>query len=173
MATLGIIAVALGIGTAAARSEFPEKPIKMLVGFGAGGDTDLYARNIARFLQVPLDTQVAVVNKPGAAGMVATKDFKDAGPDGYTLLTAGPGNFIIKAVTDGEKALVFPLKEFRALGGIGELVTSIIVPKDSPFSSAGELVEYARSNPGKLRWSHLGRGSFHTIGACSYSSRTV
>ena len=164
LAAVTAIAVTTGGGIHAAKAEFPDKPIKMLVGFGAGGGTDRYARNIANFLQDKLNTPFVVVNKPGAAGMVAAKEMKDADADGYTLLTAGPGNFITKSVTDGNDAKVFPLKEFRALGGIGELVTSIMVPVDSPYKSAKDLVDFAKANPGELRWSHSGRASFHTIG---------
>ena len=151
-------------GAQEARAEYPEKPINMLVGFGAGGGTDLYARNLASFIHEPLKMPMVVINKPGAAGMIAAKNMNDSKADGHTILTAGGGNFIIKAVTDGKKAKVFPMKDFQPLGGLGQLVTSLVVHKDSPFKSAKDLVDFGKANPGKLRWSHSGRGSFHTMG---------
>ncbi len=152
------------LGVQSAKAEYPEKPINMLVGFGAGGGTDLYARNLASFIHEPLKMPMVVINKPGAAGMIAAKNMNDSKADGHTVLTAGGGNFIIKAVTDGKKAKVSPMKSFQPLGGLGQLVTSVVVHKDSPFKTAKDLVEFGKANPGKLRWSHSGRGSFHTMG---------
>ena len=151
-------------GSQSAKAEFPEKPIQMMVGFGAGGGTDVYARNLAGLIHDHMTMPMLVVNKPGAAGMIAAKTMNDAEADGHMVLTAGGGNFIIKAVTDGDKAKVSPLKTFQPLGGLGQLVTSVVVHRDSPFKSAKDLVEYGKKNPGKLRWSHSGRGSFHTMG---------
>lgn len=146
--------------TGTARAEFPEKPITLIVGFSAGGGSDTYARALANFLQEPLGVPVAVVNRPGAAGMIAAKAANNARSDGYTLFVHGGGTFYIKAAMDGEKAPVTPA-DFQPLGGGGKLVSGLIVPRDSPFKSARELVDYAKANPGKLRWSHPGRGSLH------------
>ena len=143
-----------------ARADYPDKPITLIVGFSAGGGSDTYARALANFLQEPLGVPVAVVNRPGAAGMIAAKAANNARSDGYTLMVHGGGTFYIKATMDGEKAPVTP-SDFQPLGGGGKLVSGLIVPKDSPFKSAKELVEYAKANPGKLRWSHPGRGSLH------------
>lgn len=152
------------IGTGIAIAEYPTKPIKLYVGFSAGGGTDVYARSLASFSHEYLGMPMVVVNRPGAAGMIAAKAVNNARSDGYTLLVAGGGTFHVKAVIDGEKAPVTPARDFQSLGGIGQLVTSLIVPMDSPFKSAKELVEHAKANPGKLRWSHPGRGSLHTLG---------
>ncbi len=148
----------------AARAEYPTKPITLMVGFSAGGGTDVYARSLASFVHEYLGMPMVVVNKPGAAGMIAAKAAYRARSDGYTLLVAGGGTFLVKAVIDGAKAPVTPSRDFQPLGGIGKLVTALIVPTDSPFKSAKELVDYAKANPGKLRWSHPGRGSLHTLG---------
>lgn len=148
------------VGTA--RAEYPDKPITLIVGFSAGGGSDTYARALANHLQEPLGVPVAVVNRPGAAGMIAAKAANNARSDGYTLLLHGGGTFYIKATIDGEKAPATPA-DFQSLGAVGKLVTGLIVPKDSPFKSAKELVDFAKANPGKLRWSHPGRGSLHAM----------
>ncbi|MEN8247121.1 MAG: tripartite tricarboxylate transporter substrate binding protein [Thermodesulfobacteriota bacterium] len=162
---LGIMALASIAGTpTVVKAEYPEKPITLMVGFSAGGGTDVYARSFASFVHEYLDMPMIVVNKPGASGMIAAKAVYDAPADGYTLLLAGGGTLFIKSTIDGDKAPVVPTRELKALGGVGQLVTSLIVPMDSPFKSAKDLVDWAKANPDKrLRYSHSGRGSIHTL----------
>ena len=168
-AVLGAATLAFTAGaTTAVKAEYPTKPIKLMVGFSAGGGTDVYARAVASFVHEHLAMPMVVVNKPGAAGMIAAKVTFQARPDGYTLLLAGGGTFLVKAVIDGDKSPVHPMRDFIPLGGVGQLVTGLVVPMDSPFKSAAELVAYAKANPGKLRWSHPGRGSLHTLGGMMF-----
>jgi tripartite-type tricarboxylate transporter receptor subunit TctC len=149
-----ILAVIAGTPTAV-KAEYPTRPVTLMVGFSAGGSTDMYARAFASFAHEYLGMPLVVVNKPGATGMIAAKAVYDARPDGYTLLDYSGGGFLIKATIDGDRALVVPTRDLKALGGIGQAVTALVVPKDSPFKSAQDLVNFAKAHPDKqLRWSH-------------------
>ena len=147
----------------AGADEYPSKPIKLLVGWSAGGSTDVYARSLASFVHDYLGMPMVVVNKPGASGMIAGKAALTAPHDGYTLYVQSGGTFVTRMRIAGEKSLVSAYDDFQPLGSIGKVVTGLIVPTDSPFQSAAELVEYAKANPGKLRWANPGRGSLHTL----------
>lgn len=154
--TLAIIA---GTPTAV-MAEYPTKPITLMVGFSAGGSNDMYARAFASFSHEHLGMPVVVVNKPGATGMLAAKAVFNARADGYTLLFNSGGGFVIKSTIDGDRAPAVPNRDLIPLGSIGKAVTALVVPVDSPFKSAKDLVQYAKANPGKkMRWSHPGRGS--------------
>jgi tripartite-type tricarboxylate transporter receptor subunit TctC len=156
--TLTLIAIA-GTPTRV-KAEYPTRPITLMVGFSAGGSTDMYARAFSSFAHEYLSMPVVVVNKPGATGMIAAKAVYNARPDGYTLLFNSGGGFLIKSTIDGDRAPVVPMEDLKVLGGIGQAVTALVVPKDSPFKSAKDLVDYAKKNPDKrLRWAHPGRGS--------------
>lgn len=162
------LAIAAAVTVAApANAEYPTKPVTLTVGFSAGGGTDTYARALASFSHEHLGMPMVVVNKPGAAGMIAAKSVKGARSDGYTLFVNGAGTLHVKSTIDGKKAPARPA-DFQVLGGIGQLVTALIVPMDSPFKSAADLVKFAKTNPGKLRWSHPGRGSLHTMGGMAF-----
>lgn len=143
--------------------EFPTKPVKLMVGWSAGGSTDVYARALASFAYDSLGMPVVVVNKPGASGMIAGKAALAAPHDGYTLYVQSGGTFVTRMRIDGEKSLVSAYDDFQPLGSVGKVVTGLIVPTDSPFQSAAELVDYARAHPGELRWANPGNGSLHTL----------
>ena len=140
-----------------------------MVGFSAGGGTDSYARTLSSFIHEHLGMPFMITNKPGATGMIAAKAAADAKSDGYRLLVVGPGSWFIKDVLDGDKAKVKPLEVFKPLGTIGVLNTSIMVPMDSPFKTANELVNYSKKNPNKkLRWANTGNASLHSLGGHAF-----
>lgn len=155
------LTLAIMVGTpTSVKAEYPTRPITLIVGFSAGGSNDMYARAFSSFAHESLGMPIVVVNKPGATGMLAAKSVFDARPDGYTLLFNSGGGFLIKSTIDGDRAPAVPLRDLMPLGSIGEAVTALVVPVNSPFKSANELVDYAKANPDKrMRWSHPGRGS--------------
>ncbi|MCB1548086.1 MAG: tripartite tricarboxylate transporter substrate binding protein [Hyphomicrobiaceae bacterium] len=156
-------ATALGLAAPdAAKAEYPDKPINILVGFAAGGGIDTYARAFAAHSLKTLKIGPVVVNKPGAGSMIAVRALLDARGDGYTLLMQNSVTMLSRLLTDGAKGEAM-LARMQPIGAVGELVTALGVPADSPFKTAKDLVEYAKKNPGKLRWSHPGRGSVHTL----------
>ncbi|MBO6673727.1 MAG: tripartite tricarboxylate transporter substrate binding protein [Rhizobiales bacterium] len=156
------LATGLGVASVQAQS-FPEKPITLVVGFNAGGGTDTYARALAGTINDALGMPMVVVNQPGAAGMIAA-DFVAGQPaDGYTLYMASAGSFLVKSMYDGEDAAVQPLEDMRILGQIGASIPGLLVPIDSPFAGAADLVAAAQADPDALRWSHPGRGSLFQL----------
>jgi tripartite-type tricarboxylate transporter receptor subunit TctC len=149
--------------------DYPTKPIDVMVGYAAGGGTDVYARTLASFMHEHLGMPFMITNKPGATAMIAAKAVNDAKSDGYRLFVMAPGPFFIKDVLDGDKAKVKPLEVFRTLGTIGVLNTALFVPTDSPFKSAQQLVDYSKANPNKiLRWANAGNASLHSLGGHAF-----
>jgi len=162
---LGAAAFAFGAsGTAFA--DYPTKPVKIMVGFSAGGGTDTTARGFASYVhEVPEmnGMPAVVVNKPGGTGMIAAKVAKDAKPDGYTLYMINSGTFSITHMKSFGKAPVDPLKDFQIFGCMSQLVSSLQVPVGSPIKSAEDFAAWAKQNDGNLRWANSGAGSMHTL----------
>jgi tripartite-type tricarboxylate transporter receptor subunit TctC len=168
-AAFGALALALTAGTATSvKAEYPTKPINLMVGFSAGGGVDNYARALSSFIHEHLGMPMVVVNKAGAAGMIAAKFTVGRKADGYTLYITNTGSLLAKSLMDGAKSPIDPLVDIQPLGGAGQLVTGLFVPIDSPFKSAADLVAAAKAKPGKLRWSHPGRGSLHMLAGAAF-----
>ena len=151
--------VSLGIGLAAPQAvaqNYPEKPIRILVGAAAGGPSDLPARFALQILQAKFGQPVIIENRPGAAGTVAGRFVASAPPDGYTLLV---GNTTILAVQPSVSASAgFEPKNFAAVAMVSESFLIPVVSPSSPFKTLKELVDYAKANPGKLNYGHTGPG---------------
>lgn len=149
-----LLAAAFGSAQAAG---YPDRPIRLLVGYGAGGGTDLIARLAAMHLSQELGQPVIVENKPGAGGNLATDQTARAAPDGYTLMLAANTvtinpHMYRNLTTDIE----------RDLRGVGVIATSPIVlvaGPGSPFNTLDELLAYAKSNPGKVSYGTPGIGA--------------
>jgi len=165
--TAGVIAAAIALGAAGpAQADYPTKPIKIFVGFAAGGGTDTTARGFASFVhEVPdmNEMPAIIVNKPGGSGMIAAKVVKDARPDGYTLYMINAGTFSITHMKSYGRSPVNPLKDFQILGCMSQLVTALQVPIDSPIKTATEFAEWAKKSSSKIRWSNPSPGSLHTL----------
>ena len=164
-----VIALAAGVSMLAGLAgsglaqDYPVRPITLVVGFSAGGGTDTYARALAGTINEALGMPMVVVNRPGAAGMIAAQFVAEQPADGYTLYMASAGSFLVKAMYDGENAPVQPLEDMRILGQIGASIPGLLVPIDSPYQTAADLVDAAIANPADLRWSHPGRGSLFQL----------
>lgn len=147
-------------GWQAAQADWPQKPIKMFVGFAAGGGTDTYARILASLIHEELDgAPMVVINKPGAASMITLKHVAQQNPDGYTLVMQAVAEVVTKEI-GGESPVDFR-KDLVAIGTLGLVPGILAVPYDSPFKTAKDLFDHAKANPGKLRWAHAGRGGLH------------
>ena len=148
--------------------DFPAGPVTLVVGFSAGGGTDTYARALAASMPEPLGVPVVVVNQEGAAGMIAAQAVARAAPDGATLYMASAGSLLVKAMYDGADAAVQPLEDLEVLGQIGASLTGLLVPADSPWQTAADLVAAAKADPDALRWSHPGRGSLFQLSGVAF-----
>ena len=148
---------------ATAQGAYPDHAVRVIVGFSAGGTTDVVARVIAKELSDELGQSFVVENKPGAGSNIAAELVTKAAPDGYTLL--------MMAVTSAINQTLYPQLKFditRDLTAValGAKVPNILVinPK-LPITSVKELVDYANKNPGKLNFASSGSGtSIHLTG---------
>jgi len=151
-ATLVLVALA-----ASARAEYPERPIRVLVPFPAGGAVDLVARLVGAQMSGNLHQSIVIENKPGAGGIVATDLTAKAAPDGYVLLLTSPNHtinaaFRAKLPYDTEKDLA----PITIVAAIPELLVS---HPAAPFDNFQGFVAYAKANPGKLNYASAGNGT--------------
>lgn len=155
IATVTLSALA-GLSAAFAQSPFPSQPIRVINGFAAGGSTDLIQRTLAEDLKGILGQPIISENKPGANGIIAMEDVARAKPDGYTLFignSSGASSNIIQR----DKFSFDPDKKFVILAALAEGPPIVLaVRKDLPVNSYKELVDYAKANPGKLRFASPG-----------------
>jgi tripartite-type tricarboxylate transporter receptor subunit TctC len=151
----------LGVAPAWAQT-YPSKPIKLLVGFAAGGPLDVYTRLLAQELSVSLGQPVVVENRAGASGQIATEAVAQAEPDGYTLLSTA-STFIVNPILM-KKTKPDPLRDFVAVSHTAVLPTVLVVPPDSPANQVQDVVKMARSAP--VTYSSAGNGGpAHLAGA--------
>jgi tripartite-type tricarboxylate transporter receptor subunit TctC len=158
-----IAAILLVTFSAFSRAEYPERPITIYVGSDPGGPVDLIARGAAAGAEKELGQPIIVENKAGGAGTVALSILQTAKPDGYTLCAVI--NQSIAGIPLMQKVPFKPLKSFTPVVGyaIGEH-TGLIVKADAPWKTFKEFLEYARQNPGKVKYSSAGIGmSAHLV----------
>ncbi|MDB5860816.1 MAG: tripartite tricarboxylate transporter substrate binding protein [Ramlibacter sp.] len=142
----------------------PNKPIRIVVGFPAGGGTDIQARQVAQYLGPLLNATVIIDNKPGAGTMLAAMEVMRATPDGHTLLYT-PSSTLAQLPHTLGVVKYDTFKDFTpvSLGALGPLV--LVVHKSVPVASVRELVAYAKAHPGKLNYVSQGLGtSSHMYG---------
>ena len=159
---------ALALWPVAHAQTFPNKPIRIVVPFGAGGVADLTARTVAGRLAEQLGQSVVIENKPGAGGVVAAETVLKSEPDGHTLLLMSNGTAVSAGLF---KSLPFDtLKDFAPISTLGTFDIAIVVPVDSRFKTLGELLAHARSNPGKLNVGSINIGSTQNLAAELFKS---
>ena len=141
-----------------ASAEYPAKPVTILVAFAAGGSVDTTVRALAAGAEEILGQPLVIENKPGGGGSVALAVLKGSKPDGYTL--AGATSTAIVRIPQRRKVPYAPLKSFTPIFAYASPPTAVVVKKDSPWKTFEELIEYARNNPGKVKYSTAGSGSF-------------
>lgn len=126
--------------------DYPDRPITMLVGYKAGGQTDLVGRAAAKVLSDQLGVPVNVVNKPGGGGVLATHELSKAKPDGYTVLFHG--NSVINTIPFLMKRVTFKPEDFEYAGMITSYQVGLATQKDAPYDTLAEFVAWAKKNPG-------------------------
>ncbi|WP_424812826.1 Bug family tripartite tricarboxylate transporter substrate binding protein [Roseococcus sp. YIM B11640] len=157
-ATLAATAAASG-----AQAQAPARPVRMIVGFAAGGPADLVARDLARQMEPSLESQPVVVeNQPGGTGVVAINTTARATPDGTTLLLAASGNVVLQPLVSRAPIAV------DSLAPVGLVCTSphlLVVSGQLPVRNLQEFIAYAKSKPGEVNFANAGTGGVAHLGA--------
>ena len=154
----------IAVSPACAADEFPNKPMRLLVGFAAGGPTDVIARVLAKDMTVTLGQAVIVENKAGASSMIATREVKSAAPDGYTLLFSSLG-LNVNPILLGEQAGFNPKTDFTPISNAATLPLVAVSAFDAPIKTMPELLRKARSKPEAASFGSSGNGgSGHLAG---------
>jgi tripartite-type tricarboxylate transporter receptor subunit TctC len=152
--------LALTTTTVSARAQtWPERPIKILAGYPAGGGIDLVARLFAEQMKTAFNQTVIVENRPGASAMIASNAVAKAAPDGLTLLMAASGEVAINQHLYGTRMTYDPARELAAVALVGIVPCVVVVAAATPVKDARELIAYARANRGKLSFSSSGIGN--------------
>ena len=149
---------------------FPSKPIRIVVPFGAGGVADLTARTVAQKLSESLGQPVIIDNKPGAGGVGAGEAVAKAEPDGHTLLLMSNGTAVSAGLF---KTLPFDAqRDFAPVSTLGFFDLAVLASANAPYKNLGELMAFAKANPGKLNVGTINIGSTQHLAAELFKSRT-
>ena len=162
LVALGLCAFTSPIGDALAL-DYPTRPVRFIVGYPAGGSTDIIARLIGQRLSERLGQQFVIENKPGAGNNIGTETVVKADPDGYTVLLVNPANFI--------NATLYTNLNFNFIRDIAPVASFLRVPnvmtvsREVPAKTVAEFIAYVKANPGKVNLASSGNGtSVHLSG---------
>ena len=157
------LSVVAGLAATPARAEYPERTIKIVVPFAAGGGTDIVARTLAQEISSDLGKSVIIENKPGAGTIVGTQAVATSAPDGYSLVLATFAHAVNPSLN---KKLPFdPHKDFAPVSLIARSFNIVVVNTTSKIKSISDLIEEAKANPEKLNYGTFGPGtSAHLAG---------
>ncbi len=149
---------ALGLPSPAqAQSDFPNRPIKIIVPYSAGSGSDALARTVAQGITEKTGKPVVVENREGGGSLIGTMAVAKAAPDGYTILIAANPTVIVPA---GQSAPQYnPTKDFVPVAKVGIIPLVLATSPSLGFKSLGDLVNYAKANPGKLSYGSSGTGT--------------
>jgi tripartite-type tricarboxylate transporter receptor subunit TctC len=158
-----LAAACLALGTAAsAQDKYPNRPIKVLVPYAPGGATDITARIVADEIQKITGQSFLVINKPGAFGMLAIDEMAKAAPDGYTLMIGNVSTNAITPIIYKNKLNFDYTKKVTAVTNLVDVPAFLLVTtaNDFPVKTVPELIDYAKKNPGKIKYGTVGNGSY-------------
>jgi len=137
--------------------DYPSRPVRIVVPFAAGGPNDIIARLVGQKLAEALGQQVVVDNRPGAGGNIGTDAVAKAAPDGYTLLSAGPGSLIMNPLM--AKVPYDTARDFAPVSLMASAPNVLVVHPSVPAATVRELIALARAQPGRLNYASGGTGS--------------
>ena len=156
-ALAGAALLPLAASPARAQGKFPDKPIRLIIPWAAGGPADAGFRILAESAAKKLGQPVVVENKGGAAGVLGALALQDAKPDGYTISQMHMS--VLRQPMLNASLKYDPVKDLTYILQITGFVMGVVVRPDSPWKTLPELLAYAKANPGKLNWGTLGAGS--------------
>ena len=141
----------------AAAQSWPDRPVRVIVGFPAGGSVDIFVRIVAQSLSEQLGQPFVIENRPGASGNIGTEAVVRSAPDGYTLLAIGVTNATGAALYDNLKFDF--LRDIVPIASTVRGVGVLVVNPALPVTTIGEFIAYARANPGKINFTSSGPGT--------------
>ncbi|MGZ8211287.1 MAG: Bug family tripartite tricarboxylate transporter substrate binding protein, partial [Burkholderiales bacterium] len=147
---------------AASAAKFPERPIRLVVGFPPGGATDILARILSQHMPESIGQPVVVDNRGGASGTIAAAMVAKAPPDGYTIMMVPSGPFTISVSTYGNLPYD-AVRDFTGASLLAWVTNVIVVPQASPVKTLQDLIRMAKEKPGQATFSSSGAGSLHHL----------
>ena len=167
---LGLGLVLLAMTAPGHAQDYPARPIKIMVGFPAGGGVDTSARVVGQEMSKGLGQAVVIENKPGAAGTLGAAEVARSAPDGYTLMVTPGGHAIFGAMF---KSLSFDtVTSFDWISNIITVPFFVVVPGNSEFRSLADVIAKAKAAPGTVTYGSAGPGSTHHLGIELLAGRT-
>jgi tripartite-type tricarboxylate transporter receptor subunit TctC len=162
----GLAAAVVALAPQSVRADnYPEKPIRFVVPYAAGGTTDLLSRAIAQKLAEALGQAVVPDNRPGAGGNVGAEIVAKSPPDGYTMLMAPVSPMAINVTLYGSKLAFNPERDFAPITLVAKVPLVLVVHPSVPVKTLTELIALAKSKPGQLNYGSAGNGSSnHLVG---------
>jgi tripartite-type tricarboxylate transporter receptor subunit TctC len=161
------VALAMALCGSALAQAWPERPVKLVVGFTPGGAADYVGRSVGDALGRALGQAIIIDNKPGAGSSLAADFVSKAAPDGYTILIASPSAISVNPAIDPKRA-----PAVNSLVPVAKLTASPLVVAANPqlgVKNIPELIDYARKNPGKVNFAHAGMGSAPHLGGVLFN----
>jgi len=152
------VVLAVVATTSHAQSKYPDRPIKILVGFSAGGGTDVAARIVGQKLGEALGQSFVIENRPGASGLIASEMVAKAPADGYTMMVGSQTTLAVAPALYRSIQIDAP-KAFSGMAMVGISPLIAVVPASSPIKTMAELIAYAKSQPGGLTFGSGGVGT--------------
>jgi len=168
LARMLVVAAVTGAASAALAQGYPSKPIRLLIPYGPGGVGDITARFVAQKMGENMKTPIVVENRPGAGLIAASDPCAKAPGDGYTICLTGVGSALNVSLF---KSLPFDIvADFTHLSTIAFIDIAMMAPADSRFNSVGDVLSYAKANPGKLNVATINIGSGQNLSAELFKS---
>ena len=168
---LGACALAANLAPVAAHAQaWPSKPVRWVVAYPAGGGSDFLARQLAPQLGKQLGQTIVIDNRPGAAGMIGTDNAAKSAPDGYTIVTGDNGAMVFH--TAMYKKVPYDPTELVPVGFMARFPLILAVNPNAGFTSAKQLIDELRKNPGKYSYASPGIGSPHHLAMELFKDRT-
>lgn len=158
IALIALWVVVSRAGIVHAADSYPTKPIRLVVPYAAGGDTDVIARRLGQALSSALGQQLVIDNRAGANGIIGTEFVAKAPADGYTLLMGATSTHAINPSL--YRGLRYdPIKDFVAISGVADIPTLLVVNPTTGVKIFEELIALAKAKPGQLNYASAGHGS--------------
>lgn len=170
LAFAGLAAIALAPLPAQAQGKYPDKPVKIVLPFGAGGVADITTRLVAEKLGEKLGQRFVVENNPGAGGIAAARAVLQSPADGYTLAVLTNGTAVSVGLF---RSLPFdPLKDFAPVSAMGYFDLVFVTSASGPYKTLGDFIKAAKDKPGQLNVGTIAAGSSQNLGAELFKSVT-